>query len=118
MKAGLNGVVIVENYVRCPHEIEGDDKSPEQRTYPSGEKRQNGQHSGRKVSVGCKDGEARREVRTDNPWKNKDEPEEAKAVHGSDDAMRIDPVHRLESGPEVGPEVDPRLVLLITAQAW
>src|SRR5580704_3916017 len=38
-KAKLNGVVVIDDDVGCPHEIEGDDERPKQRTYPCGEKR-------------------------------------------------------------------------------
>src|SRR6266702_7000292 len=42
-KSDLDGVVIVKDDVDYPHEIEGDDKRPKERTYPYREKRQDGQ---------------------------------------------------------------------------
>ena len=38
-------MVVVDDQVGRPHEIEGDDEQPKERTYPYGEKRQDGQHA-------------------------------------------------------------------------
>src|SRR6202008_414314 len=95
-KANLDGVVIVEEEVNRPNEIEGDDEKPEQRTYPYREKRQDGEQPGCQVPVGSERGEASGgQIRTDDPRKDKDEAEEAEAVQRSDGALRCDQVHRL-----------------------
>src|SRR6266849_2421516 len=95
-KADLDGVIIVDDEVDRPYEIEGDDEQPEKRAYPHREKRQHGQHSGREVAIGSEGGEAGRQVGTYNTRKDEDEPEEAEAVQSSDSALRCDPVHRLK----------------------
>src|ERR1051326_5419925 len=79
-KSTLDGVVIVKDEVDCPNEIESNDEQPEERTNSYGEKRQDGQHPGRKVPVGSERGEASGQIGTDHSWKDKDEPEKAEAV--------------------------------------
>jgi hypothetical protein len=88
-KTELDGVVVVEEDVGRPHEIEGDDEEPKERTYSDREKGQQGQNSGCKVTVGGERGEASRQIGADDAGKNKDEPEEAEAVYSSDDAVRF-----------------------------
>jgi hypothetical protein len=98
-------VVIVEDEIDHPHEIERRDEQPKERTYPYREKRQDGEHPGCQVSVGGERGEASGwQIRADDAWKNKDEPEEAEAVQRSDGALRCDQVHRLEPGQDVHAE--------------
>ena len=89
-----------------PHEIEGDDEKPKERAYPCREKRQNGQHSGREVTVGGESGEAGGQIGADDARKDKDQPEEAKAVQCGDGALGIEPVHRLEPGQNVRAEAE------------
>ena len=103
-KAGPDGVVVVDEDVGRSHEIEGDDEEPEERTYPYREKRQNGQHPGCEVAVGGERGEAGGQIGADDAGKDKDEPEEAKAVQRSDDAVCFEPVHRPEPGQNVSAE--------------
>ena len=103
-KPDLDGVVIVEDEVGRPHEIEGDHEQPKERPYPYGEKRQDGQHSGCKVAISGERGEASRQARADDAWKNKNQPEEAEAVQSSDDTLRFEPVHRPEPGQDVRAE--------------
>src|SRR2546427_8414255 len=91
-KADPDGVVIVEDEVDHSHEIEGNYEQPKEWTYPYREKREDGEHPGCQVPVGGERGEARGQI-ADDTWKNKDEPEEAEAVYGSDGAMRFDLVH-------------------------
>ena len=93
-------MVIVEDDVGCTDDIEGDDEQPKERTYPYRKKRQDGEHSSCEVAVGGERGETSGQIGTDDAWKDKDEPEEAKTVQGRDDAVRFDPVHRLEPGQE------------------
>jgi hypothetical protein len=33
-KSELGGVIILDDDVDCPHDIEGDDEQPEEQTYP------------------------------------------------------------------------------------
>src|SRR6266403_1641841 len=87
------GVVIVEDEIDYPHEIESHDKQPKERTYPYHEKRQHGEHPGCQVPVGGERGEASDwQIRADDAWKDKDEPEEAEAVQRSDGALRRDQI--------------------------
>src|SRR6266849_932576 len=79
-KVDLDGVVIIEDDVGRPHEIEGDDERPKERTYPYREKRQHGQHPGCEVAIGGEGGEASRQIGADDAGKDEDEPEEAEAV--------------------------------------
>ena len=97
-------MVVVDDDVGCPHEIEGDDERPKQRTYPCGEKRQNGQHSGCEVTVGGERGEAGGHIRAYDARKDKDEPKKSKAVQCSDCTLGIESVDRLEPGPNVDAE--------------
>ncbi|MGA9978976.1 MAG: hypothetical protein WBQ08_10115 [Candidatus Sulfotelmatobacter sp.] len=93
-KADLDGVVIVGDKVDHSHNIKGHDKQPKERTYSHREKREDGEHSGCQVPVGGERGEAGGgQIRADYAWKDKDEPEEAEAVQGSDGAMRFDLTH-------------------------
>ena len=80
IKASLNGVVVIDDDVRRPGEIEGDDERPKERTYPRAEKRQNGQHSGCEITVGGEGGEAGGQIGACNARQDKDEPKESKAV--------------------------------------
>src|SRR6516162_7542508 len=80
-KTQTSGVVVVDDDVDCPHEIEGDDERPKQRRYPCGEKRQNGQDCGGEVTAGGEGGEPGRQIRAYDAREDKDEPEESKAVH-------------------------------------
>ena len=75
-------------------------------TYPHREKRQNGQHPSCKVAVSGERCEASRQIGADDAGKDEDEPEEAEAVQGSNGALRFDPVHRLEPGPDVRTEAE------------
>jgi len=50
-KANLGGVVIVEDEIDHPHEIERRDEQPKERTYPYREKRQDGKQPGCQVPV-------------------------------------------------------------------
>ena len=87
-------VVIVDDDVGRPHEIEGDDEQPKQRTYPHREQRQHGQHPGCEVAIGGERGEAGGQIGADDAGNDEDEPEEAEAVQSGDGALRFDPVHR------------------------
>src|ERR1700731_2491222 len=77
-KVQLDGVVIVADEVGRSHDIEGDDEQPKERTYPDSQKRQDGKQPGREVTVSGQVGEAGRQI-VDNPRKDEDQPEEAKA---------------------------------------
>src|SRR5215469_5376542 len=79
-KAVLSGVVVINDEIGYPHEIENDDKRPEQRTDPCGQKRQHGEHSGCEVTVGGEGSELCRQTCAYDARKDKDEPEESKAV--------------------------------------
>src|SRR5215471_10895264 len=103
-KAGLNGVVIVDDDVGWAHDIEGDDESTKQRTYLCGEERQDGQHSGGEVTVGGEGGEPDGQSRPYDSRKDKDEPEESKTVQCSDCTLRRESIHNLEPGPNVDAE--------------
>ena len=104
-KVQLDGVVIVADEVGRPHDIEGDDEQPKERPYPDSQKRQDGKQPGREVTVSGEVGETGRQI-AGNARKDEDQPEEAKAVQGSDSALRFDPVHRLESWPDVHTEAE------------
>jgi len=54
--------------------------------------------------VGGERGEAGRQIGADDAWKDKDKPEEAEAVKSGDGALRIDSIHHLEPGEDVGTE--------------
>jgi hypothetical protein len=96
-----DGVVVIREEVDDAHDIERDDKCPEQRTCPHREKRQHGQESRREVAIGGDDGEILRQI-ADDSRKDEDEPEEAKAVQRGDGALRLNAVHRPEPRPYVG----------------
>ena len=80
IKASLNGVEVVDDDVRCPREIECDNEKPEERAYPCGEKRRNGQHSSGEVTVGGKRCEAGGHIRAHDARKDENEPKESEAV--------------------------------------
>jgi len=100
----LDRVIVVHDEIDCPHEIEGDDEGPEERTYSYREKRQESQDSGREVTVGGKHSETGGQIGTDDAWNQKDESEEAKAVQRCDRALRTESVHCLEPGEDVDNE--------------
>ncbi len=62
------------------------------------------QHSGCEVAVGGERSEAGGQIGADDAWKDEDEPEEAEAVQSGDGTLRLDPVHRLEPGPNIRAE--------------
>ena len=95
-------MVVINNDVSRSHEIERDYESPKKRTDPHGEKRQDGQDSGCKVSVGGKHCEAGGQIGAYDALKDKYQAEEAEAVQSCDGPLRFQPVHRFELGPEVG----------------
>ena len=97
-------MVIVEDQVDKPREIEGDDEQPKQRTDPDREQRQHGQHAGCKIPVGGEHGEACGQIGADHARKDEDEPEEAEAVQRSDRTLCFEMVHRFEPGPDVHAE--------------
>jgi hypothetical protein len=103
-KAGLDGVVVVEDEVDSSHEIEGDDQQPKERTCVYRQDRQESQQPGCQVAVCGEGGEGSGQIRADHARKDKDEPEEAEAVQSSDSALRFNPVHRLEPGKNVHAE--------------
>ena len=71
-------------------------EQPKEWTYPYREKRQDCEQPGWQVPVGGECGETSNwQIRVDDAWKDKDEPEEAEAVQVSDGALRSDEVHRL-----------------------
>ena len=88
----------------APTRLKATTNRPKERTYPYREKRQHGQHPGCKVAVGGEGGEAGGQIGADDAWKDKDEPEEAKAVQSGDGALRIESVHRPEPGQNVHAE--------------
>src|SRR5260370_38664617 len=96
-KADLDGVVIVEDEIDPPHEIEGDYEQPKEWTYPYREKRKDRQHPGCQVSVGGERGKARGQI-ADDTWKNKDEPEEAEAGYGTEGTFCCNQVLRFHTG--------------------
>src|SRR5205085_10473627 len=104
-KVQLDGVVIVADEVGHAHDIEGDDEQPKERTYPHSQKRQDGKQPGREVTVSGEVGETSRQI-AGNARKDEDQPKEAKAVQGSDSALRSDPGHRLEPWPDVHAEAE------------
>src|SRR5579859_667913 len=104
IKASLNGVVVVDDDVGCPHDVKGDDEGPKQRTYPCREERQNGEHTGCEVTVGGEVGEASGHIRPYDPGKDKDQPKESEAVQRSDCTVGVEPVRPLEPGPKVDVE--------------
>ena len=71
-------VVVVDDDVDRPDEIEGDDEQPKQRTYPDREKRQHGQHPGCEVAVGGEGGEAGRQIGADDAGRMKTSPKKRK----------------------------------------
>ena len=104
-KAGADGVEIVEEDIGHADEIEGDDERPEERTHPYGEKREEGQHAGREVTIGGEGGKACGQM-ADDAWKDEDEPEEAEAVQGGDGAVGFEPAYRSESGQDIDAEAE------------
>src|SRR5689334_24248504 len=102
-KAQPDGVVIVADEVARPHDIEGDDENPKERTYPDRQKRQDGKQPGHEVTVSGEVAETSRQI-AGNARKDEGQPEEAKAMQGRDSTLRFDPVHRLESWPDVATE--------------
>jgi len=66
--------------------------------------RQHRQHSGCEVTVGGESGEAGRQTGAYDAWRDKDEPKESKAVLRGDCTLRIEPVRRLEPGPQLDAE--------------
>src|SRR5262249_27256133 len=86
-----------------PNQIERDDEKPEQRTYSHREERKHSQDRGCQVPIRGERGEASGQA-ADNAWKDKHQPEEAKAVQGCDGALRSDQVHRLEPRQDVRAE--------------
>ncbi len=105
-KSDLDGMVIVEEEVGCSNEIEGHYEQPKERTYPHGEQGQDGQYSGYKVAISCERGEASGQAKTDDAWKNKNKPEEAKAMDSSDDTLRFKPFHRPKPGQNIHAEAE------------
>src|SRR5215469_6734173 len=97
-------MVVVDDDVGHPREIECDHKRPKRRTYPCGEKRKHGQHSGGEVTVRGERSESSRQIRPHDARKNKDEPEESKAVQCSDCSLGIVSIHGLEPGPNIDTE--------------
>src|SRR5262249_50845543 len=85
-QANADGMVIVENEINGPDDIEGDDEEPKNRPYPGREKGQDGQQSGSQVPIGREGSEASGKVAND-AWKNKDKSEEAKAVQSGDGSV-------------------------------
>ena len=85
----------------APTRLKRDDEQPKERTYPYREKRQHGQQPGCQVAVGGERGETSGQVGADDARKDKDEPEEAKAVQSRDNAVRFDSAHRPELGQDV-----------------
>src|SRR5579862_3488905 len=104
-KVQHDGVVIVADEVDRPHNIKGDDEQPKERTYPDRQKRQDGKQPGREVTVSGEVGEPSRQI-ADNAGEDEDQPEEPKTMQGSDNALRFDPLHRLESWPDVHTEAE------------
>src|SRR5260370_3598001 len=101
-KADLDCVVIVEDEVDHPHEIEGDDEKPEERTYSYREKRQDGEHPSCQVPVGGERGEASGgQIRGDGGREEKDEPERTEAGQRSKSAVRREQDPRPEPAQEV-----------------
>ena len=76
----MDRMEIVDDDVDRPHQIEGDDEQPEERTYLSREQHKDGEQSGREIAISSQRREACGQVGTDNARKDEDEPEEAKAV--------------------------------------
>src|SRR5215471_19383535 len=99
-KVELGGVIIVDDEVDYPHDIEGDNEQPEERTYPHGEKRHHSQKASREVAVGSECGETRGKI-ADDAWKDEDESEEPEAVESGNSALCFDVVHRPESWPDI-----------------
>ena len=97
-------MVIVEDDIARPYEIESENEQPKERTYPHREQRQDGQHPGCEVAVGGESGEAGGQMGANDAWKDKDQPEEAEAMQSSDGPLRFQPVHRPESGQDVRAE--------------
>ena len=69
-KADLDGVVIVEDEIDHPHEIEGHREQPKERTYSYREKRKDRKQPGCQVPVSSERGEASDgQIRADDAWK-------------------------------------------------
>ncbi len=85
-KAETDGVVIVEDQVGRPHEIEADDEQPKERTDPYREKGQHGEHASRQVPVGSEYGEVGGQIGAHHAWKDEDQPKESEAVQSRDGA--------------------------------
>ena len=98
------GVVVVEDQVGHSHQIESNDEQPEERADSYCEKRQESEYPSCEVSISGEGGKARRQIRTDDAWNEKDQAEEAEAVQRSDGALRSNLVYCLKPGPEVGAE--------------
>src|SRR5690242_17771200 len=94
-------MVIIADDVHRAHNVERDNKQPEEWTDSYCEQRQHGQYTGGKVAVGGESGKVRRQIRSDNAWNKKDQAEEAEAVQRGDDALSTDAVHRPEPGPDI-----------------
>src|SRR6185312_10764696 len=103
-KAELVAMIIIDDEVGCPDEIEGDDERPKERRFPHREKRQDRQHPGCEVAIGGERGEAGGQIGADDAWHEEDESEEAEAVQRRNGALCLDLVDRFEPGPEVSAE--------------
>src|SRR5260221_14026002 len=76
-KVDLSGVVIVEDDVDRPHEIESTDEQPKERPYPDGAKRQEGEHPSCEVVISGERAEGRRQMGADDAEKDENKPEQA-----------------------------------------
>eukprot|EP01132_Coremiostelium_polycephalum_P008134 gene8136-10006_t len=101
-KTELDAVIIVNEDVGRPHQIECNDKQLEERARPDAEKSQHGQQAGGKVAIGGDCCEVGGQIGANNARNHEDETEEAKTVQRGDGALRLGLVHGLEPGPDIG----------------
>src|SRR5579862_5408461 len=97
-------LVVVDDDVDRSYHIEGADKEPEERTHPRREEREHGKYTGCEIAVCGKCREVSRQVGAYDAWNEKNETEEAKTVQAGDGTLDVDPVHRLEPGPDIRSE--------------
>ncbi len=100
----LDAMVVVDDDIGRPHEIEGHNEQRKEWVNPHREEREDSQQPGCQVTVGGERGKASGNIRADDARKDKNKPEETEAVQSSDGALRFARVHRPESGHDVHAE--------------
>src|SRR6185312_634394 len=103
-KAQPDAVVVIDDEVDDAHEAVGKDKWPEEHARPCRKKRKHGEYPRGEVAIGRERREAGWQVGADDARQDEDESEEAETVQRGYRALRLDPIHRPEPGPDVRAE--------------